>query len=146
MSQSVDARALLADATQAGAYFVELHDTDAMAEAASGLDFKVLRVALAGVNGKDDVLQAIAQALEFPEWFGGNFDALADCLGDLSWLPGAGYLVLFDGVDGWRDADDENFATLLDVLNEAAVSWSERDVPFWSLLPLPAEQLGALGP
>jgi RNAse (barnase) inhibitor barstar len=28
-----------------------------------------------------------ATACDFPDWFGGNWDAFADCLRDLSWLP-----------------------------------------------------------
>ena len=31
------------------------------------------------------MLQRIASALGFPSWFGGNWDALFDCLADLSW-------------------------------------------------------------
>ena len=89
-------------------------------------------------------LDRIAGALQFPEWFGANFDALADSLGDLSWLPADGYVLLLEHTDDWRRADDDNFATLLDILNEAAVRWGDCGVPFWALLPLPEEQLSKL--
>jgi hypothetical protein len=50
--------------------------------------------------------------LAFPAWFGHNWDALADCLTDLSWLPAAGYVLIWDGygtlgraeVKAWRRA------------------------------------------
>ena len=90
------------------------------------------------------MLRCFAQALRFPGWFGGNFDALADSLGDLSWLPADGYLLLIEHSDGWRRRDDDNFATLLDILNEAGVVWGDRGVPFWALLLLPEEELGKL--
>ncbi|WP_446686701.1 barstar family protein [Pseudofulvimonas gallinarii] len=31
----------------------------------------------------------MAAVFRFPEWFGDNWDALADCLADLSWWLGA---------------------------------------------------------
>ena len=33
---------------------------------------------------KEATLAAFAEALDFPAWFGGNLDALADCLGHLA--------------------------------------------------------------
>jgi len=41
-------------------------------------------------------LDACAGALAFPTWCGGSWEVLADCLADLSWLPGAGHVVLWE--------------------------------------------------
>lgn len=141
---AVDVREVLADPSQGGAYFVDARDGAALADAAAMLDFEVARIDLADSADKERVLQRFAAALRFPAWFGGNFDALADNLGDLSWLPADGYLLLIEHCDAWRQADDENFAILLDILNEAAASWGDEGVPFWALMPLPGEQLGKL--
>ena len=35
------------------------------------------------VTSMEDIHKMLAQQLEFPEWFGGNLDALHDCLTDL---------------------------------------------------------------
>ncbi|HEV8694743.1 MAG TPA: barstar family protein [Lysobacter sp.] len=141
---AMDVREVLADPAQGGAYFVDARESDSLSEAASALEFSVTRIDLTGCRDKETVLDRIAQALHFPEWFGANFDALADSLGDLSWLPADGYLLLLEHADEWRQADDDNFATLLDILNEAAVNWGDYGVPFWALLPLPEEQLSKL--
>ena len=143
---AVDLRALLADPAQAGAYFVDARDTGAMAEAGAVLDFEVARIDLAGCTDKADALSRFAAVLRFPDWFGGNWDALADVLGDLSWRPAEGYLLLIEHAGAWRAAEGENFDTLLDILNEAAAVWGERGPAFWALLPVPAEQLAALEP
>lgn len=37
----------------------------------------------AGVTEKEALLDLFAKHLYFPEWFGGNMDALYDCLTDL---------------------------------------------------------------
>ena len=141
---AVDVREVLADPAQGGAYFVDARESVALADAAEALDFRVAQVDLAGGSDKDSVLRAFATALQFPQWFGGNFDALADSLGDLSWLAAEGYLLLLEHSEAWREADDENFAILLDILNEAAVTWGDQGVPFWALIPLPQEQLEKL--
>ena len=50
-------------------------------------------------------LDACAAALAFPGWFGHTWPALAECLADLSWLPGRGHVVLWEryGVLGATD-------------------------------------------
>lgn len=141
---AIDLGALLADAAQGGAYFVDARDRAALVEAATALDFAVVAIDCASVRDKDQALQRIAQALCFPDWFGGNWDALQDCLDDLSWLPASGYLLLFDHSGGWREAAPEDFATLLDVLNDAAQGWADAGTPFWALLPLPSERLAEI--
>jgi RNAse (barnase) inhibitor barstar len=141
---ALDVREVLADPAQGGAYFVDARENESLADAARALDFRVVHIDLTGCADKDAVLQRFAQALHFPEWFGGNFDALADSLGDLSWARADGYLLLIEHTDAWRLADDDNFATLLDILNEAAVVWGDQGVPFWSLMLLPPEQLDKL--
>src|SRR5690606_36339092 len=82
--------------------------------------------------------------LSFPGWFGANWDALADCLGDLSWLLAPGYLLMIENSGTWRAAEGAEFDTLLAILNEAALEWRERNVAFWALLPLPSGELARL--
>lgn len=137
-------QALLADASQCGAFFVADSDTQAMADVGAALDYEVLRIDLRNCVDKQDALDRFARALNFPDWFGGNWDALADALGDLSWLPAVGYLLLVEHAVGWREQDGENFDIAIDILNEAANGWSERDVAFWALLPLPVGLLAEL--
>lgn len=134
-------RALLADAAQSGVYFVDVRDREAMDEAALALAFAVAPVDCSGCTDKAEVLAQFACALRFPDWFGGNWDALADCLGDLSWWPAPGYLLLLDHAGGWRDDDPTSFAMLLEILGEAAQQWATQAVPFWVLIPLSATAL-----
>ena len=141
---AIDVREVLADPAQGGAYFVDARESGSLAEAGRALDFAVVRIDLAHRDDKSAVLHRIAQAMRFPAWFGSNFDALADSLGDLSWLRADGYVLLIEHSDAWRQADDDNFATLLDVLNEAAVIWGDRGVPFWALMLLPQDELEKL--
>lgn len=131
----IELGALLADASQAAAYFVDVRDRAALVEAANALDFHVAAANLETADDKDALLGEIAGALQFPGTFGGNWDALADSLGDLSWLPAPGYLLLLDHSADLREAAPDDFATLLEILDEAATAHARAGVPFWALLP-----------
>lgn len=85
-------------------------------------------------GGKGSLLDGLAASGAFPAWFGHNWDALSDCLVDLSWAPADGYLVLLDDWESFtvawpRDAD---IATA--VLEHAAAQWTGRGTPFVALL------------
>lgn len=86
-------------------------------------------------TGKASFLNACATAFGFPEWFGSNWDALADSLADLSWAPAErGYLVLFDGWETLARTAPSTWRTVLDVFEDAVAWWGETDTPMIVLL------------
>lgn len=81
----------------------------------------------------------LAETLEFPDYFGHNWDALEECLADLDWLPAKGYVLLFTDAELILPDDEEEFATFLEVLNDAGEAWAsgqaaKRARPFHSVL------------
>lgn len=134
----VELGALLADASQAAAYFIDVRDRAAVVEAANALGYHVAEANLENADDKAALLDELAAALEFPATFGDNWDALADSLGDLSWRPAPGYLLLLDHCSGLRETGADDFGILLEILDEAARSHGARGVPFWAVLPLPS--------
>lgn len=78
------------------------------------------------VDGHDastepDFFTAIAGALELPEWFGANWDALDEVLADRSWLAGARHvLVLRHALWLLDDEPQERLKILVGVLGAAA--------------------------
>ena len=64
-----------------------------------------------------------AQALEFPDYFGQNWDALEECLADLEWLPAKGYILLITDAEGVLPDDDEEYETFLEILRDAGEAW-----------------------
>src|SRR3546814_5965151 len=101
--------------------------------AAASLGFAVAEIDFRGCTGKDDALARFARALHFPDWFGGNWDALQDSLSDLSWLPAEGYLLLLEDVAQWREADGAGFDIALEILEQASHAWRLRLVPCWAV-------------
>ncbi|MDR6396489.1 RNAse (barnase) inhibitor barstar [Herbaspirillum seropedicae] len=81
---------------------------------------------------KQQVLTSIATAFHFPRHFGKNFDALHDCLTDLTHKAGKqpGFVVVLEQLPNTQKFDKEARETLLDVFRDAADYWAEKKVPF----------------
>ena len=47
----------------------------------------------ASTQGKQELLTRFAQGLSFPDYFGRNWDALIDCLSDLTWCSASELIV-----------------------------------------------------
>jgi len=118
----------LQDASRSGVYRVARAEAIINAAAGSGLSLVKIKF-----QEKDKLLRGIAAALDFPDWFGGNWDALEDCLSDLSWRKAAGHVLVFEQA---KVGDD--FGVLVDVLRSAAEYWAERGRPFFALFIDPA--------
>ncbi|MBB1252090.1 barstar family protein [Streptomyces alkaliterrae] len=106
-------------------------------EAARAARWRCALAPLEGVTDKAGFLAACQSGMELPDWFGRNWDALADCLTDLSWWEDGdpeGYLFVLTGWADFAAAAPEDAATATDVLTAAAGFWSARDTPFAVLL------------
>lgn len=122
----------LSDPARSGVYRAN-HERD-IRDALAGSAYDIAAVPLE--VGKEAMLRAIAQALAFPQWFGGNWDALEDCLADLSWRAGKGHVILFAQAPGGDD-----LGILFDVLDSVGQFWRERGRPFFAVFIDPAGQL-----
>ncbi len=69
----------------------------------------------------------IGAALQLPNYFGENWDALDECLTDLEWLPGDAYLLVVTQSELLLDREPNELATLLKVLETAAHDWAEAE-------------------
>lgn len=103
---------------------------DEILDATRGSALQVSRIDLAGAADKDALMERIARALEFPSWFGGNWDALEDCLTDLSWSKADGHVLLLEGA-AELPADERGI--LVDILAAAAAWWIDRKRPFFAV-------------
>jgi RNAse (barnase) inhibitor barstar len=88
---------------------------------ARALGHFVARVDGRAAHDKASLLAAVAAALRFPAYFGGNLDALADCLRDLEqFVPAPGYLLLIEHAAAACPGRRGDLAAVLAVLEAAA--------------------------
>ncbi|GAA5233853.1 barstar family protein [Verticiella sediminum] len=94
---------------------------DALAGAAGALGYAVFPVDCARAKSKSAVLRAIATAVDFPEFFGGNLDALLDCLtATVLDQPGPGALLLLKDINGGEPALAEHLEDIMTTFADAA--------------------------
>jgi len=100
-------------------------------KAAAKFGLVVFDLDLKDISGKADFLNATAKVLHFPSYFGSNWDALNDCLTDLSWLDAEGYVLLFQNLENFRHNAPEELAVARSILQDAAAYWKQRGVCFF---------------
>ncbi len=94
----------------------------------------VVRVCLpADISNEMILIGLLAKQLSFPDYFGENWDALEECLRDLSWLP-AGPIVL-EHVDVPLVRDVANARIYIAMLADATRETSRADRPLRVVFP-----------
>lgn len=135
---------LFGNVARAGVYHLPPGNRDELIAAAEACAYGVFRVDLAHARDKDSLLAAIGRDMAFPEWFGCNWDALADSLGDLAWRPAEGYLVLIEHCDRVNGQAHDDFVTALHIFADAALEWRGRGVALWCLVDMHADGIAWL--
>lgn len=116
----------LQDVHEAGVYRLSC-TLDEVRAAARRAGFTLFETDLSNMHDKGRVLAALAQAIAAPGWFGNNWDALADALGDLSWHAAPGYVLLLHNAD-IAGAEEE---ALNAILLETVAFWESQGKAFW---------------
>lgn len=123
----------MADPTKSGVYQLN-EDARQIVQAATEAGLAAFRIDIGHVHDKEDFLGDVCRAMKFPDWFGGNWDALADCLKDLSWVQGRGYVVILEKSKHFCAAHKHEFDEAMDVFAEASGYWRGQGRPFWALI------------
>jgi hypothetical protein len=120
----------LNDASKSGVYSAPRAQD--ILEVTRDSELRVARVDLGDITDKEQLMRALSTALGFPGWFGANWDALEECLTDLSWTGAAGHVLLFEGSSRLPTEDHGIF---MEVLRGAAADWAARGKPFFAIFP-----------
>jgi hypothetical protein len=104
---------------------------DTLRSAVEAAGFALFDADLKGIKGKQNLLDVLARAADFPPEFGTNWDALADALCDLSWRPASGYVLLLRNASDTLGLSANDREIAQDILADTAVYWRQRKKPFW---------------
>ncbi len=113
----------------AGLFKLSRKDLPALRKAAEELKQAYFNVDLQNAKNVPSFIKALKRDLDFPDWFGGNLDALHDCLTDFSWHPASGYVITLSGYEFLR-GNPTSFAAFNSVIASAVEAWEARNIPF----------------
>jgi RNAse (barnase) inhibitor barstar len=77
-----------------------------------------------GLHHRGDLFHAFQEQLPLPDYFGNNWDALSECLRDLSWVKQRRIVLIHSDLPHF---DSKSLASYLSVLKEAIESWKPGD-------------------
>ncbi len=135
---------LLEDATQTGIFHLPESGRTAVRQAAEAAGMVCFEVSFADLTQIDAILSGLGRDLDFPEWYGKNFDALKDCLTDFSWCEAAGYVLIIAHAEALQRENPDRFHTLNQVFTAAIEEWREHDFPMWIFYDLRTNGLATL--
>ena len=124
------------DASRSGVYRATADPV--VLEVAGEAGLEIIPLSLAAARDKESLMKTLAEALGFPDWFGANWDALEDCLSDLSWRDAPGWVLVFRDF-GALPRDD--LGVLLEVSRSAAQFWAGRGRRFFAVFIDPQRSL-----
>jgi len=101
---------------------------DELEAAADELGWRCVVLDSSEVETKDAFLELCAESFALPEWFGLNWDALEECLGDLDLGGVDGVAVLWTGWGELAEATATEFAVAVDIFAGAARGWHRDGV------------------
>jgi len=80
-----------------------------------------------GIRSAQDLFARLADAGNFPGYFGANWNALLDCLRDFSWIPNRTVIILHADIP-LQNAPEECH-TYLEILSSAREDWLRPPAP-----------------
>lgn len=83
------------------------------------------------LTSKQELFDMLASALSFPDYFGENWDALIDCLSDLSWLHASEVTLVHEGLPGLPDRE---LRIYLECLQDVLERKARGDMPLLSMM------------
>ena len=83
----------------------------------------LVRIVPPGIADKTSLLAWYSQSLDFPAWFGGNWDALSDCLSDLSWIAHSEIMIMHSDLPLETGSAEQRI--YLDILVDTVRSWRQ---------------------
>ncbi len=84
-----------------------------------------------GIIDKATFLDIWSKTLNFPDYFGNNWDAFDDCLLDLEWCELTPRIIIYNQPEKFAHQDPKEWETVIDVLLAALGYWTKTVTPLY---------------
>lgn len=118
----------LLEAGKGGVFFLAPTPVKSVQSAAKAAGLRFFHIEGKNIERREQMLNAIATALQLPAHFGSNWDALEEGLIDIEG-DAKGYVLYYDHIDPLVAAHPDQFQTFIEVCRDAVATWKEDDTP-----------------
>ncbi|KYC42701.1 barnase inhibitor [Scytonema hofmannii PCC 7110] len=81
------------------------------------------------ISSKETFLRKAAEAMQFPAYFGANWDAFDECITDLTWFSAESYVLLYERPDIFAQAEPTQWQIAVNILRSAEEYWQSANKP-----------------
>jgi RNAse (barnase) inhibitor barstar len=99
-------------------------------------DLMVIELDGQKTQDEDTYFTELVKALDFPDYFGRNWDAVADCLTDLDWEKGDQIVVFHSAADRLSTDQPWVWQAMMSVWQRSVEYWSEAGVSLYLVLQI----------
>ncbi|MFS2189218.1 barstar family protein [Mucilaginibacter sp. Mucisp84] len=92
---------------------------------------------LPAVEGEGELLKKLSEVLKFPDYFGGNWNAVYDCLCDFHWIEKKGVVLVHNVMPMLTE---EKLKAYIEVLHDATKSWGIDEAHYFKVM-LPVKSM-----
>jgi RNAse (barnase) inhibitor barstar len=110
---------------------------DILRQRAEELGLRFFHIDGSRIISKQSLFDAISHEMAFPDYFGGNWDALFECIRDLGWIDAPGYVLLYADYQMLAQSDATSFRITFEIFADTVKHWDEiarNDPPMYILL------------
>ena len=81
------------------------------------------------INNKETFLKEISKLLNFPGYFGKNWDALNDCITDMSWFDLSKPLhIIYKNSNNFQENSPNDFSIAMEIMSSAVKIMNKNDL------------------
>jgi RNAse (barnase) inhibitor barstar len=91
------------------------------------------------VKGKSELLSELNKVLNFPDYFGYNWEALSDCLRDFSWIKEKGIALIHSEIPNLTNGE---LKVYIEIIYDAVQDWKVEEAHYLKIIfPQKAEHI-----
>jgi len=109
-------------------HFVEAAtcDLSALIQASTELGFAMFQIDGHRIRTTNDFMDEVAAAVQFPSYFGRNWNAVLDLLTDLSWVPARGYVLAITAGEDLLRMGNRDVGAFIRAVESAIREWRDE--------------------
>ena len=94
----------------------------------------IATLAQGGGEPEEGLIGELERGFRFPDYFGGNWNSVEECINDLSWLPGDGYCCVLRNYKVLQEGNERAAGIFASIISSSSARWAKAGKRFCVVL------------